>query len=103
MQRALQGPERIGVEVLADEAEVVEVEAEMEHRHPDDRDGAQRVEAVEAFLSGSGGGHPATIAHAAAVLVPAAITSEVMERARAARLSFGTMQTAPAPPQCRRR
>ena len=45
---ALHGPERIDVEVLADEAEVVEVEAEVERRHPDDGDAAQRVEAIEA-------------------------------------------------------
>ena len=44
---ALHGPERIEVEVLADEAEVVEVEAEVERRHPDDGDAAQRVEAIE--------------------------------------------------------
>jgi hypothetical protein len=31
-----------------EEAEVVEVEAEMKNRHPDDGDAAQRVEPVEA-------------------------------------------------------
>src|SRR5947207_447709 len=50
---ALHRPERIGVEVLARELEVRQVEAEMEDRHPHDGDGAQRVEAVETF-----GGHP---------------------------------------------
>ena len=48
MQRALHRPDRVAVEVLVDEAEVVEVEAEMERRHPDDGDAAQRVEPVEA-------------------------------------------------------
>src|SRR4051812_41683736 len=48
---ALQGPERVAVEVLPDEAEMVQVEAEVEGRHPDDGDGAQRVEAV---VSGRG-------------------------------------------------
>ena len=53
---ALHGPERVGVEVLVDEAEVVQVEAEVERRHPDDGDAAQRVEAVEAeaFAPGIG-------------------------------------------------
>ena len=53
-------------QVLADEAEVVEVEAEVEDRHPDDGDAAQRVEAVEARSRrsrlGLRAGHAATIA-----------------------------------------
>ena len=47
MQAALHGPERVAVEVLLDEAEVAQVEAEVEDRHPDDREAAQGVEAVE--------------------------------------------------------
>ena len=54
---------------------MVQIEAEMEHRHPHDRDAAQRVEPVEALRRvrfESLGGHGATIAQAAVVTgVPA--------------------------------
>jgi len=46
---ALNRPKRIGVKVLPDEAGVVQVEAKMKCRHPDDGRAAQRVEAVEAL------------------------------------------------------
>jgi len=47
---ALHGPQRVAVEVLLrhKEAEVVEVEGEVEARHPDDRHAAKRVQPVEA-------------------------------------------------------
>ena len=45
---ALNGPEGVGVEVLRrDEAEMVQVEREMERRHPDDGAATQGVEPVE--------------------------------------------------------
>ena len=56
---ALQRPERIVVKVLLDEAEVVQVEREMEHRHPDHGQAAQGVESVKAGVAG--GVHPTTI------------------------------------------
>ena len=45
----LPGPERVAVEVLPrlEQAEVVQVEREVERRHPQHRDAAQRVDAVE--------------------------------------------------------
>jgi hypothetical protein len=52
---ALAGPERVAVQIPAvDEAQVGEVEAEMKHRHPDQRDATQRVEAVVARAGVSG-------------------------------------------------
>jgi hypothetical protein len=44
---ALARPERVGVEVLLDPTDMVQVEAEMEQRHPHDGQAAQRIEAVE--------------------------------------------------------
>ena len=49
---ALPGPDRVAVEILVDELEVVQVEAEMEHGHPDDGDTTQRVEPIEARAGG---------------------------------------------------
>jgi hypothetical protein len=48
--RALHGPQRVAVEVVArlEQAEMVEVECEVESRHPHDGDGAQQVQALEA-------------------------------------------------------
>ena len=45
---ALQRPGRIAIEVLVDETEVVQVEREVVQRHPDQREGAQGVERIEA-------------------------------------------------------
>ena len=47
----LHGPQRVAVEVVwrLQQPEVIQVEAEVESRHPDDRQPTQRVQAVETF------------------------------------------------------
>ena len=64
-EAALRGPERVGIEVLLDDAEVVQIEEEVIHRHPDDRNASQRIEAVEAFVRGRANVHAGTISHLA--------------------------------------
>jgi hypothetical protein len=46
---ALRRPKGIGVEVLADEAEVVQIEEQVVHAHPEHRRAAQGVQPIEAL------------------------------------------------------
>ena len=47
---ALPGPERVNQKILPPVAKVVQVKAEMEHRHPDHRKTAQRVNRVKSLV-----------------------------------------------------
>ena len=52
-QRALNGPERVGVEVLLNELEVAQVKAEMESRHPDNGQASQRIDTAPPRVRGA--------------------------------------------------
>ena len=52
---ALPGPDRVFVEVLVDVAGVVEIEREVEGRHPQHGQAAQRVQALQTLRGTSGG------------------------------------------------
>jgi hypothetical protein len=46
---ALAGPERVGIEILLQVAELVQVKGEMKQRHPDDGRTTQCIQGVEAL------------------------------------------------------